>query len=284
MSAEYPTKVTTQLYYVAARLKTTLTDDIVQGVATIPVASTSGFPDKGFITIENETKQYTGKTALTFTGCSNINGTDVAHSNGAEVRCAISSETINRIIDEIIATQTALGITGAFNFVGKTGNETVAGVKTFSSTPKTDALAEKTAATGVTIDGVLIKDDLDTSGIVGKTTVQTLTNKRITKRVGSIASTASLTIDIDSYDVYKVTALAEAITINAPSGTPTDQQGLIVRIKDNGTARAINWNAAFASLTATLPTTTVLGKTLITGFMYSSVSTKYECIYAESEA
>jgi len=121
MSAEYPTKVTTQLFYVAARLKTTLTDDITQGASTISVASTAGFPDKGFITIDNETKQYTGKTALTFTGCSNINGNDVAHSNGAEVRCAISSETINRIIDEIIATQTALGITGAFNFLDKTG-------------------------------------------------------------------------------------------------------------------------------------------------------------------
>ena len=44
----------------------------------------------------------------------------------------------------------------------------------------TDVIAELTPAAGVTVDGILLKDDLDTSGIVGKTTTQTLTNKTLT--------------------------------------------------------------------------------------------------------
>jgi len=107
--------------------------------------------------------------------------------------------------------------------------------------------------------------------------VETLTNKRMTRRVGSIASTASLTVDADSYDLYKVTALAEAITVNAPSGTPTDGQTLILTFKDNGTGRVINWNEIFVGIGVTLPAITVAGKRLKVGLMYSSDSSKWEC-------
>lgn len=106
MSADFPTKVTEQLRSAVARLKTTLTNDIAQGASTIPVTSTTGFPDKGFITIDNETKEYTGKTATTFTGCTNLNGTDVAHDNESEVKLTMSAAHINRLNEELIATQT----------------------------------------------------------------------------------------------------------------------------------------------------------------------------------
>lgn len=279
MTAEYPTKVTTQLRDAVARLKTILTDDIAQGVATIPVAATAGFPEKGFITIDNETKEYTGTTAYTFTGCSNLNGNDVAHEKDAEVRCTISAAHINRLNEELIAVQTALGITGAFNFVNKTLAESIAGIKTFSDTPKMDAIAEKTATSGVTIDGVLLKDDLDTSGIVGKTTTQTLTNKRITKRFGSTASSATPTPSADYYDMYMITALAEAATFGVPSGTPTGGQTLLIRIKDNGTARALSWNAIYrAGTDIALPTTTVISKTMYVLFIYNSTDTKWDLL------
>lgn len=53
-----------------------------------------------------------------------------------------------------------------------TGDQTVAGIKTFSAQAifssglATDTIAEKTSGSGVTIDGVLIKDSLNGSGIV----------------------------------------------------------------------------------------------------------------------
>jgi len=277
MTAEYPTKVTTQLRDGVARLKTTLTDDIAQGVAVIPVLATAGFPTKGLLTIDNETKEYTGKTSLTFTGCSNINGTDTGHEKYAEVRCTISAEHINRLNEEIIAAQTELGITGAFNFVNKTLAESIAGIKTFSDTPKMDAIAEKTAATGVTVDGILLKDDLDTSGIVGKTETQTLTNKRITKRATTVASHPTPTPSV-SFDIYTVTALAEAAEFAAPTGTPTIGQTILIRIKDNGTARALTWNAIYRAGNTDLPATTIISKTMYLGFMYNTADSKWDFI------
>jgi len=164
------------------------------------------------------------------------------------------------------------------NVILTTGAQTKAGVLTLSDTPKMDAIAEKTAATGVTIDGILLKDSLNTSGIVGKTTTQTLTNKSITKRCYSEASSAAPMPYIDLYDVYILTALAIAATFSAPNGTPTQGQTLLIRIKDNGTARALAWNAIYRIIGTILPTTTVISKTLYVGFIYNSSDTKWDCL------
>lgn len=108
---------------------------------------------------------------------------------------------------------------------------------------------------------------------------QTMTNKRITKRVQAVTDSATPTPDADSYDVYTLTALAQAATFAAPSGTPTSGQGLIIRIKDNGTARALSFNAIYRfSTDLAAPTTTVLSKTMYLGFIYNSADAKWDCV------
>jgi len=85
----------------------------------------------------------------------------------------------------------------------------------------------------------------------------TLTNKRITNRVLSEASNASVTVNSDSYDVYEAYAQTAAILFNNPTGTPTNQQILQLIIASSTTAaRAITYGTAFVSSTITLPTTT----------------------------
>lgn len=107
----------------------------------------------------------------------------------------------------------------------------------------------------------------------------TLTSKRITPRIGTTASSATPTPDGDANDQYNVTALAEAAAFGAPSGTPTDGQKLIIRIKDNGTARALTWNAIYQdSADLPLPTTTVISQTMYLGFIYNSAATKWDLV------
>ncbi len=81
-----------------------------------------------------------------------------------------------------------------------------------------------------------------------------------------------------------ITAQAQAVTINAPSGYPEDGNQLIIRIKDNGTARAITWNAIYRSIGATLPTTTVISKTHYIGLMHNSTDNKWDCVATVTEA
>lgn len=101
----------------------------------------------------------------------------------------------------------------------------------------------------------------------------------IIKSVGTEASSSATAINCDLYNQWNITALAAANTIGAPSGTPTDGQQLIIRIKDNGTARALTWNAAFrASSDLALPSTTILGKTLYLGFQWNTTDSKWDLL------
>jgi hypothetical protein len=74
--------------------------------------------------------------------------------------------------------------------------------------------------------------------LVGTGTTDTLTNKRVTPRVNTVTSSATITPTGDVSDVYTVTALAVNATIAAPTGTPTDGQKLIIRIKDAGVRKS----------------------------------------------
>jgi len=120
-----------------------------------------------------------------------------------------------------------------------------------------------------------------TDTFVYRATTDTLTNKRITKRTGTTASSATPTINTDNVDFYSITALSAAITSFTTnlSGTPTEAQTLWIAITDNGTARAITWGASFeASGNVALPTTTVISTRLDVGFVWNTVTSKWRCV------
>lgn len=126
-----------------------------------------------------------------------------------------------------------------------------------------------------------------TGGVVGTTDTQTLTNKRMTQRIGTVASGSTITPTGDASDQYNVTALAVPATIAAPSGTPTDGQKLVLRIKDNGTARALTWtttSGAYRAVGVTLPTTTVLSKVLYIGCIYNSADVYWDVVAVVQQA
>ena len=112
---------------------------------------------------------------------------------------------------------------------------------------------------------------------------ETLTNKRVTRRISSEASNATPSINCDNVDCHQITALAAAITSITITGTPTDGQELDLEILDNGTARAITHGASCASGPATLATTTVLSKWLYEKLRYSSSRSKWICMAVGSE-
>jgi hypothetical protein len=107
---------------------------------------------------------------------------------------------------------------------------------------------------------------------------ETLTNKRITPRVGSTTSSATPTINTDNVDRYDLTAQAADITsfTSNLSGTPTNGQALWISIKGTA-ARAITWGASFENGAATLPTTTVSTDRLDVLFVWNAVTSKWRC-------
>jgi len=116
--------------------------------------------------------------------------------------------------------------------------------------------------------------------VLGTSATQTVTNKRITKRTGTTASSATPTINTDNVDFYSITALATNVTSFTTnlSGTPTDAQTLWIAITDNGTPRSLAWGTSFEASTVALPTTTVASTRMDNGFVWNTATSKWRIV------
>jgi len=107
-------------------------------------------------------------------------------------------------------------------------------------------------------------------------------------RVNTATSTATLTWNSDTYEQYQLTAMAAGVTVSADSGTPSNGQKIVFRFKDNGTARSISLTTgtskSFRAIGTTLPTTTVISKTLYVGAIYNSADNRWDVVATAQEA
>jgi hypothetical protein len=206
-------------------------------------------------------------------------------------KAPIDSPTFTGTVSGITKTHVGLGNVDNTTDAGKpvsTAQQTALDLKanlsgpTFTGTvtlPSTTSIGDASATEIGYLDGVTsgIQTQLDAK--ITSSSSDTLTNKRITKRIVSITDSAAPTPNSDTTDIYLVTALAQTATFGAPTGTPTQGQQLIIRIKDNATARTLSWNAIYrASSDLALPTTTIVNKTVYLGFMYNSTDSKWDLL------
>jgi len=114
------------------------------------------------------------------------------------------------------------------------------------------------------------------------TNLGVLTASTIAPSVQSITSSASITPTI-SDDLVQVTAQSVALTINNPTGAYVNGQNFLIRIKDNGTARALTFGNKYVAFGSALPTTTTANKTLLIGCTYNSVSDTFDTLNSEQQ-
>lgn len=105
----------------------------------------------------------------------------------------------------------------------------------------------------------------------------------LTPREQLLASSATITPTFLN-DVVTVTALAVAAQLANPTGTEVVNHGIVVRIKDNGTARALTYDTQYRAVGVTLPTTTVLGKWLYLGMIWNTTDDKWDVVSVAQQA
>jgi hypothetical protein len=101
--------------------------------------------------------------------------------------------------------------------------------------------------------------------------------------IQAVTSAATVTPTF-SDDQVNITAQGEGLTLANPTGTAVSAWGITVRIKDNGTARAISYGTQYRAIGVTLPTTTVISKTLYLGIIYNATDTKWDVVAVAQEA
>jgi hypothetical protein len=103
----------------------------------------------------------------------------------------------------------------------------------------------------------------------------------LVRRTASTASVGTTAPDMNTTDMYIITAQAASLTLGAPTGALTDGRQLMYRIKDNGTARTISYTTNYrASVELPFPSTTIVSKTLYLGFIYNAADAKWDLIAA----
>ena len=132
------------------------------------------------------------------------------------------------------------------------------------------------------MEGIVIPSVSSTNTLTNKTLISTTNVVEEITTTASSATPAPTGGSLRNY--FTVTALAVGATFSAPSGTPVDSNYLTIRIKDNGTARTLAWNAIYRAIGVTLPTTTVINKTLYIGCRYNAADSKWDVLAVAQEA
>lgn len=125
-------------------------------------------------------------------------------------------------------------------------------------------------------------------GLTGQTKSLTHSGK-IVPRISSQANPSSISVDISSFDQYVVTALAQSLSFPASTtGSPSNGDKIIIRIKDNGTQRTLSWTTAgsgsWRAVGVTLPTFTIANKVLYVGAIYNSDESFWDVVGVSLQA
>lgn len=105
----------------------------------------------------------------------------------------------------------------------------------------------------------------------------------VNEKIFTEYTNTQVALNCDVYDGYACTALSSALTINNPTGLPADGQDLLLKIKDNGTARAFSWGTAFVAVGAPLLASTVLSKAAYIWCVYNGTTGFWEVFPAQIE-
>lgn len=123
--------------------------------------------------------------------------------------------------------------------------------------------------------GKLIKDG-------GQTIAQVIAAAR-TPNVQTVTSSATVTPTFSNDEVV-ITAQAAGLTLANPSGTAVDGWGIVIRIKDDGTARSIAYGTQYRAIGVTLPTTTVIGKVLYLAGIWNNTESTFDILAVAQQA
>lgn len=214
-----------------------------------------------------------------------ITGNSIAIDTSVTVDKTTAQTLTNKTLTSPTLTTPALGVASATTINKVTITAPATGSTLTIADGKTLTVTDNMTLGNASITlagGAIISFPTSNGTVVYQAATQSLTNKRIIRRVTiTNAPGATPTTNTDNIDLIRFTGIATAITSMTTnlSGTPNDGDFVEFQFIDNGTARAITWGASFASTSnATLPTTTVISTLLHVLCEWYATGSVWQCV------
>lgn len=247
-------------------------------VQTVTVASSNGFAGSSSADPINPVLTL----STTVNGLLEGNGTAVSAASVTGTGSVVRANGPT-LVGPALGTPVSVNLTNAVGLPVGAITGLGAGVGAFLATPSSSNLAAAvtdetgTGALVFATSPVLVTPNLGTPSAIDLTNATNTPRPSI--RVTAVGSTATLTPNSNTTDIAAVTAQAAGLTIAAPTGSPADGQQITIRIRDNGTTRALTWNAAYVPFaTGQLPTTTTINKTHYLVFWWNAATSVWELV------
>lgn len=157
------------------------------------------------------------------------------------------------------------------------------GIRRTTAGATLDVQAEGALSTDVAFRVRNSADSVDIIAIQGNNQVVKGASTIIVPNVQSVTSAATVT-PVSGNDTVVITAQAEALTLANPTGTWVQGLPLMIRIKDNGTSRAITYGNKYRAIGVTLPPSTTATKTTYLGVIYNSTDDTFDVIGVSTQA
>jgi hypothetical protein len=198
----------------------------------------------------------------------------------AGITGATTNGTTLTLVAPILGTPASVTLTNATGLPISglvSSTSTALGVGSLELGHASDTTLSRSAAGVLAVEGVVVPTISSTSTLTNKTLID---STNVISENTTTASSATPTPTGGSLrNKFSITALATNPTFAAPSGTPANWNELVIRIKDDGTARTLAWNAIYrASTDLALPTTTRISLTMYLRFEYNSADSKWDLL------
>ena len=209
----------------------------------------------------------TNTAARTYT-LPDVTGTVTVLGNASTGSGAVVLATSPTLITPALGTPSALVLTNATGLplTGLVASTSLAiGVGSIELGNATDTTISRVSAGQIAVESIVVPT---------VSSINTLTNKRVQKRVVATTQSATPAINTDNGDIFEIVGLAQAITsmTSGLTGTPLEGEMVQFIFKDNGTARAITWGAGFVSSTVALPIITAANTSIAVLLQYRTSS------------